>query len=36
MEWTVLIIGIITALLGLLSVHLIWGKSRCGPDQMES
>ena len=28
MEWTVLGIGIITALLGVLAVHLIWGKSR--------
>lgn len=28
MEWTVLTIGIITALLGVLTVHLIWGKPR--------
>jgi hypothetical protein len=28
MEWTVLSIGIITALLGVFAVHLIWGKSR--------
>ena len=28
MEWTVVSIGIITARLGVLAVHLIWGKSR--------
>lgn len=28
MEWIVLIIGIMTALLGALAVHLIWGKPR--------
>ena len=34
MEGIVLTIGIITGLLGVLTVHLIWGKPRWVPDEM--